>query len=92
MGTTASQQLETGENLKVPSPQEPAPNGSETLSPSDHLELLVELLRPGSIQLGRRLVGALMLVPEDQREGIVEAIEAQIVEEFGSEAGPDADA
>jgi len=54
--------------------------------------LLVELLRPGSIQLGRRLVGALMLVPEDQREGIVEAIEAQIVEEFGSEAGPDADA
>jgi hypothetical protein len=45
----------------------------------------VELLRPNSIELGRRLVSALMLVPEDQRESIVQAIEAQIVEEFGPE-------
>jgi len=30
----------------------------------------------------RRWVAALMLVPEDQREGIVQAVEKQIVDDF----------
>ncbi len=60
--------------------------------------MLVELLRAGSPELARRWVAALMLVPEDRRQGIVEAVERQIVEEYGGSApgfapgraGPDA--
>ncbi|MEZ6241869.1 MAG: hypothetical protein R3B57_02400 [Phycisphaerales bacterium] len=43
-------------------------------------------MRPGSPELARRWVAALMLVPEDRREGIVEAVERQIVEDFGDSA------
>jgi hypothetical protein len=35
------------------------------------------------MDLGRRLVSALMLVPEDEREAVVRAIEKQIIAEFG---------
>ena len=44
---------------------------------------MVELLRPNSMELGRRLISALMLVPEKEREAVVHAIEKQIVAEFG---------
>ena len=44
---------------------------------------MVELLRPNSMELGRRLVSALMLVPEHEREAVVRAIEKQILAEFG---------
>ncbi len=54
--------------------------------PNEHVRMLVELLRSGSPELSRRWVAALMLVPEDRRESIVEAVEAQIVEEFGGES------
>ncbi len=64
---------------------DPALSESATLSPSDHLELLVELLRPGSIELARRWVSALMLVPECEREDVVSAVESQLVAEFDSE-------
>ncbi|MDF1809564.1 MAG: hypothetical protein P1U42_07710 [Phycisphaerales bacterium] len=40
-------------------------------------------MRPGSIELARRWVSALMLVPESEREAIVQAVEHQIVEDYG---------
>ena len=63
-------------------PSEPA--GSPTLFPNDHLRLLVELLRPGGADLARRWVAALMLVPPEDRLGVVDSIEARIVETYGS--------
>ena len=42
----------------------------------------MDLLRPDSMELARRWVSALMLVPEDERESIVEAVEAQIVADY----------
>lgn len=51
-------------------------------SPTDHLRMLVELLRPGSIDLARRWVAALLLVPEHEREGVVASVERRIVEVY----------
>jgi hypothetical protein len=73
-----------GEQAKELSPREIGPSGSETLLPNDHLELLIELMRAGSIELARRWVSVLMLVPESERETIVEAVEAQIVADYCS--------
>ncbi len=64
------------------SPTSIAPSESGTLLPNDHLELLVELMRPGSIELSRRWISALMMVPEPERESIVQAVEAQIVADY----------
>lgn len=44
--------------------------------------MLVELLRPTGPELARRWLAALMLVPPDQRAGVVEAVEEQIVREY----------
>lgn len=44
--------------------------------------MLLELCKPESMELVRRWVAALMLVPEDQRESIVQAVEKQIVTDF----------
>lgn len=44
--------------------------------------MLVELLRPGSIDLARRWVAALLLVPENEREGVVASVERRIVEVY----------
>ncbi len=44
--------------------------------------MLIELLRPMGPQLARRWLAALLLVPEDERESLVEAIEEQIVREY----------
>lgn len=57
-------------------------DGSETLLPNEHLRMLTGLLKPCGPELARRWLAALMMVPEDRRETIVEAVEAQIVEEF----------
>tara|TARA_R110002072_G_scaffold42064_16_gene118318 strand:- start:12422 stop:12580 length:159 start_codon:yes stop_codon:yes gene_type:complete len=43
---------------------------------------LVELMRPGSVELARRWVSALMLAPASEREAIVQAVEAQMVEDY----------
>ena len=51
-------------------------------SPSDHLRLLIELVKPAGPELARRWLSALLLVPESEREQVVEAIEQRIVEEF----------
>ncbi len=55
---------------------------SRELSPNDHMALMLELCKPESMPLVRRWVAALMLVPEDQRESIVQAVETQIVADF----------
>ena len=55
----------------------------DNLSPNEHLHLLIELMKPIGMETARRWVAALMIVPEDQREALVDAIEAQIVAEFG---------
>ncbi len=44
--------------------------------------MLLDLCKPESMPLIRRWVAALMLVPEDQRESIVQAVEKQIVTDF----------
>lgn len=58
---------------------------SQTLSPNVHVRALVELMRPAGIDLARRWVAALLLVPEHEREGVVLAVEKRIVEEFASD-------
>jgi hypothetical protein len=45
--------------------------------------MLIELLRPGQVELARRWVAALSLVPESQRERVVASVEARIVAEYG---------
>jgi hypothetical protein len=44
--------------------------------------MLVELLRPGGVELARRWVAALLLVPEGEREGVVAEVERRIVEVY----------
>lgn len=41
--------------------------------------MLIELLKPSGPELARRWLSALMLVPEDLREQVVDAVESQIV-------------
>jgi hypothetical protein len=48
--------------------------------------MLVELLKPRSVELARRWVAALMLAPEDEREAIVEEVERRLVHEYRSGA------
>lgn len=50
------------------------------LSPSDHVQMLVELLRPAGAELGRRWLACLMLAPESEREAIVDSIERRMAE------------
>jgi hypothetical protein len=55
--------------------------------------MLAELLKPAGPELARRWLTALLLVPEHERESVVEAVERQIVREFADgEAGGDGDA
>lgn len=57
-------------------------DASPRLFPSDHVKLLLELLRPCGVELARRWVAALMLVPVDEREAVVSAIEARLAREY----------
>lgn len=54
---------------------------------NEHVLTLIELLKPAGPDLARRLVSALLLAPEAERDGIVEAIEARMVELFAPERG-----
>lgn len=47
--------------------------------------MLVELLRPAGPDLVRRLAAAIMLVPCDEREAVVSAIERRVVETYGGQ-------
>jgi hypothetical protein len=44
--------------------------------------MLTELLRPAGAELARRWVAALLLVPADEREDVVNAVEQQIVKSY----------
>lgn len=50
--------------------------------------MLVELLRPAGPELARRLVAALMMVPEAERARVVSEIERRVVEAYGTERPP----
>ncbi len=52
--------------------------------------MLIELLKPAGPERARRWVAALMLVPEDERDGVVDSVEARIVETYGHGDPPDA--
>ncbi|GAB4386444.1 MAG: hypothetical protein Kow0022_15440 [Phycisphaerales bacterium] len=67
----------------LPPSRFPEPDASRTLLPNDHVRMLTELLRPCGPELARRWLAALLLVPTDQRESVVQAVEEQIVREFG---------
>ena len=60
------------------------PAASGPLSPNDHVRMLIELLKPAGPELARRWLAALLLVPESEREAVVDAVERQIVGEYAS--------
>lgn len=54
--------------------------------PNDHARTIIELLRPAagsSLDLARRWLAALLLVPEHERQALVEAVEARITQAYG---------
>lgn len=65
----------------------PASSESATLSPSDHVRMLVELLQPLGPELVRRWFALLLLVDRDEREAMVEMMERRVVELYGSGSG-----
>lgn len=44
--------------------------------------MLTELLKPGGVELARRWLAALLVVPAAEREEVVRMVEAQIVAEY----------
>ncbi|MCC6969330.1 MAG: hypothetical protein IT434_03840 [Phycisphaerales bacterium] len=50
--------------------------------------MLVELLRPATPELARRWLAALLAVPENERAGVVDAVERQIIATY-EHAEPD---
>jgi len=58
---------------------------SPRLSPNEHLRLLTELLRPAGPELARRWLAALLLVPEEERAGLVAEIERRIVRTYAED-------
>jgi|GEM_PF-1403875 len=64
----------------LPAPIEP--NASNSLNPSDHVRMIVELLRPTGPDLARRWLAALLLVDISDRESVVDSIERQIAETY----------
>lgn len=57
-----------------------APAHSQTLSPNDHVKAIIDLLRQGSPELARRWLAALLIVPDNERESVVSAIEQRVSE------------
>jgi hypothetical protein len=51
--------------------------------------MLLELLRPAGAELARRWMAALLMAPRDDREGIVEAIEQQMLREYHGDVDED---
>jgi hypothetical protein len=76
----------TGKHAVQTEPKLP-PIASAPLSPNEHLAILIEMMRPTGAELARRWLATLTLVPREQREAVVSAVERQIVEEFGEEVG-----
>lgn len=53
--------------------------------------MIVQALRPGTAELARRWLAALLVVPEAEREGVVSAVERRIVSTFGSKGAAPSD-
>jgi len=45
--------------------------------------MLVDLLQPVGPERARRWLAALTLVPEDEREGVIQSVEAAILKQYG---------
>ncbi len=58
------------------------PIASEPLLPNEHLRLLIGLMQPMGIELARRWVAALTIVPADERESVVASVEKSIAREY----------
>lgn len=75
-------------NQPEPATERPERGELPTLFPSDHVRMIVELLRPAGPELGRRWLAALLLVPEAERVAVVEAIEAKLASTYGRPHAP----
>ncbi len=53
--------------------------------------MLVELLRPATPELARRWLAALLMVPENERAGVVAAVERQITGTYELAGHPELD-
>lgn len=84
MGETTGERRTTNPATEM-EPELP-PLASAPLSPSDHLAILIEMMRPAGPELARRWLAALTLVPRAEREAVVAAVERQIVAEFGEDS------
>ena len=58
------------------------PIASDPLLPNEHLRLLIGLMEPMGTELARRWVAALTIVPEAERESVVESVEKSIAREY----------
>ena len=52
------------------------------------MRLLIELLRPAGAESARRWVAALLLVPEEEREAVIERVETSIVRTYAADEAP----
>lgn len=59
------------------------PIASAPLSPNEHLAMLIEMMQPSGAELARRWLAALTVVPREERESVVSAVERQIIAEYG---------
>lgn len=57
------------------------------LSPDDHVQMLVEMLRPAGAELARRWLACLMMAPEGEREAIVRSVEQRMAEVYMKPSG-----
>ena len=65
--------------------QSAEPAASAELSPSDHVRMLVDLLQPTGPDLARRWLAALSMVPKDEREDVIQSVEAEILKQYGDQ-------
>ena len=70
-------------SLIVETKQPAEPEASAELSPSDHVRMLVDLLQPVGPERARRWLAALTLVPEEEREDVIQSVEAAILKQYG---------
>jgi hypothetical protein len=70
---------ETGEHDTDPSDQS---GESSRLAPNDEVSLMLSLLRPTGLNIGRRWLAALAMVPPEEQETVVAAVEQRIVETY----------
>jgi hypothetical protein len=65
----------------------PANERGARLSPADHVALLIELLQRGTPDQARRWLHALLRVPAEEREALVQAFERRVEAEYGERSG-----